>query len=246
MKKNRMMRLASGLLVAALLSTSAVSGTFAKYVTSDSATDTARVAKFGVVLTMQGSSMFSNEYDVGAADVTVKSADDANVVAPGTASGEDSAAFAISGTPEVAVKVDVAFDSFEDVVLKAGTYADLTTADPDDTFTLAEDYYPVVFTLTQTSAAGSNAVAEPLTGSLAEIEAYLSTWSAGAEFAPGTDLASEFELSWAWDFDDNGAGTNDAADTYLGQIAAGVVTEDEANYNLDLNYELTVKVTQID
>ncbi len=48
MKKNKMMRLASGLLVAVLLTTCMISGTFAKYTTTVSGTDTARVAKFEV------------------------------------------------------------------------------------------------------------------------------------------------------------------------------------------------------
>ena len=52
MKKNKMMRIASVLLVAVLLSTCAISGTFAKYVTSDSGSDTARVAKWGVEISL--------------------------------------------------------------------------------------------------------------------------------------------------------------------------------------------------
>ena len=48
MKKNRMMRVASALLVAVLLTTCAISGTFAKYVTTESGSDFARVAKWGV------------------------------------------------------------------------------------------------------------------------------------------------------------------------------------------------------
>lgn len=48
MKKNRMMRLASVLLVCVLLTTSVISGTFAKYVTEYTAEDTARVALFKV------------------------------------------------------------------------------------------------------------------------------------------------------------------------------------------------------
>lgn len=46
MKKNKMMRAASFLLVAVLLTTSVISGTFAKYVSTVSGTDTARVAKW--------------------------------------------------------------------------------------------------------------------------------------------------------------------------------------------------------
>ena len=61
MMKNKMMRAASILLVAVLLSTCAISGTFAKYVTTASGTDTARVAKWGVVITANGN-LFNKTY----------------------------------------------------------------------------------------------------------------------------------------------------------------------------------------
>lgn len=47
MRKNRMMRLASVLLVCVLLTTSVISGTFAKYTTTSSVNDSARVAYWG-------------------------------------------------------------------------------------------------------------------------------------------------------------------------------------------------------
>ncbi len=50
MKKNKMMRIASVLLVAVLLSTCAISGTFAKYTSSGSATATAIIAKWDIQL----------------------------------------------------------------------------------------------------------------------------------------------------------------------------------------------------
>ena len=50
MKKNRMMRLASVLLVCVLLTTSVISGTFAKYTSSATATDSARVAKWSILV----------------------------------------------------------------------------------------------------------------------------------------------------------------------------------------------------
>ena len=46
--KNRFLRLASGLFVLCLITTSVISGTYAKYVTGDNGNDTARVAKWGV------------------------------------------------------------------------------------------------------------------------------------------------------------------------------------------------------
>ena len=54
MKKNKMMRLASAVLVCTLLTTSVISGTFAKYTSTSSASDNARVAKWGVTLAANG------------------------------------------------------------------------------------------------------------------------------------------------------------------------------------------------
>lgn len=79
MKKNYMMRLAAVLLVLVLLSTCVISGTFAKYVTTGTADDSARIAKWGFNNTkVIKFDMFDGEYD------NVKSANGENVVAPGT------------------------------------------------------------------------------------------------------------------------------------------------------------------
>lgn len=48
MKKNIMMRLSAVLLVAVLLTTCVISGTWAKYTKTGAADETARVAAFGV------------------------------------------------------------------------------------------------------------------------------------------------------------------------------------------------------
>ena len=80
MKKNRMMRLASVLLVLTLLSTSVISGTFAKYTTSVTSNDKARVAKWGFEATNNSlviTDLFKNSYDG-----TVNS--EVDVIAPGT------------------------------------------------------------------------------------------------------------------------------------------------------------------
>lgn len=79
MKKNKMMRLASALLVAVLLTTCAISGTFAKYVSEASVTDQARVAKWGWGDTSISLDLFDDTYGD-----TVDASDDANVIAPGT------------------------------------------------------------------------------------------------------------------------------------------------------------------
>lgn len=51
MKKNKTLRAAGILFLATMLTTCMTAGTFAKYTTSDSANDSARVAKFGVTVT---------------------------------------------------------------------------------------------------------------------------------------------------------------------------------------------------
>lgn len=77
MRKNKMMRAASGLLVATLLTTSVISGTFAKYTTTTSGHDTARVAYWGFNEEKDTTiNLFSKTYD------NVSGAE--KVVAPGT------------------------------------------------------------------------------------------------------------------------------------------------------------------
>ena len=80
MKKNTMMRVASALLVAVLLTTCAISGTFAKYVTTATSNDSARVANWG----------FDNEASINIENLFLKAYDsgkvnsDTDVIAPGT------------------------------------------------------------------------------------------------------------------------------------------------------------------
>ena len=101
MKKNRMMRLASILLVCVLLTTSVISGTFAKYTTSFTTQDSARVAKWGFNDATLTIDLFASTYD----HVNGKGDD---VIAPGT-EGETTIVFVPQGmaAPEVAYKIIV-------------------------------------------------------------------------------------------------------------------------------------------
>ena len=244
MKKNKMMRIASVLLIAVLMTTCAISGTFAKYVTSDNGADTARVAKWGVTVEIANDlNLFNETYAI--TDTTVENTNitnsvavntaGTNLVAPGT---NNSITFTITGTPEVAVDVAIAMTVTSDVIIPANT--DIKQGNPNDTDettanVLAADYTPVVFTLTE---AGSNT---PIaSGTLTQIEAALEELS--AEYAPNTNLAKTYTLAWEWAF--SGTNTNDAADTYLGNVAAGTVTD--ANTSTAINFEFSITVTQID
>lgn len=248
MKKNKMMRLASSLLVAVLLTSSVISGTFAKYVTEDTANDSARVARFGVTVTVDGS-LFEDSYiDAPATGdtVTVKSlgAVGDNVVAPGTKNADNAFTFKITGTPEVDVKLTVEAEKLNDIYLGADTYSNMTTA-ADDEFTLADDYHPIKYTLKKEGVvvAGFDGV------TLEEIVQYLNDPVFDATYKAGTDLNGvtgfgNYELTWKWDFEDaTDMAKCDAADTFLGNIAAG--TASAANYSLITGFKLTIRVEQV-
>lgn len=235
------MRIACAILILTLLSTSVISGTFAKYVTTAEGNDTARVAKFGVVLTAE-SDIFAPEYakDGSGANtgVSVLADDTKDVVAPGTAG--TMTAFTIAGAPEVDVKVDVTLaqvDPISMVTLPAGTgYNNWTTADPADTYDVAANYYPVVWTLKQDGAVKA-------TGNLEAIQTYLTDTLSGVyEVEDDTfdALNGSWTLDWAWAYE-NG---KDAEDTTLGQVAAGVDTV--AGAVLNETFDFAITVTQLD
>ncbi len=249
MKKNNFMRIASVLMVLTLLSTCAISGTFAKYVTSDGSKDEARVAHFGVVVSATDDSNFETEYINTTNGLTVKSSSAETVVAPGTSG--TAIKFAITGTPEVATKIDIDMTITSDIHVKSGEHLNWTTGgDTTDIFDLTDAYYPVVFTLVQTSAAGVE-LATPVEiakGNLEAIKTALTDYAATATYAPNTNLGAEFELNWAWNFDTNDNTTNvvanNNADTLLGNVIAGTATD--SNVVTKIAYEITFTVTQVD
>ena len=160
MKKNKMMRLASAMMVMSLMTTSVISGTFAKYVTEDGATDKARVAKWGITV-QAGGNLFGTDYAANTDTVntpdsimagtstSVSSSDTDNIVAPGT-KNEKGYKIAINGTPEVAYEVTAVVDAnlattdvdaVEEIYLKAGTYGVMVKADGLNAATDMSKYY---------------------------------------------------------------------------------------------------------
>ena len=233
MKKNKILRLASVMLMLCLITTCAISGTFAKYTTSNDATDSARVAKWGVGIAITASTegedeVFVNEYAKdasgfdGITNTVVHASED--LVAPGT-TGEIT--IVLTGAPEVAFDFQVAVDITSDVVVPKNT-------DVGDTSVLAADYNPVKFTLKKDGVVVTGA--EKIT--LAELETKLEALS-GAKQANDTTFAATYTITWEWAFSGN-----DYADTYLGNVAAGTVTD--ANTKTNIEFEITVSATQID
>lgn len=220
MKKNKMMRIASVLLIAVIFTTCAISGTFAKYVTSGKGSDYARVAKFGVTVTGTADT-FKETYakddsSFTLAANTVVSTED--VVAPGT-SGE-MAAFTLSGTPEVAVRV-----TFAGTLELGDKWVDSTPA----------YYCPIEITVGSTVIKGKDYASADLFE--ADVNAKIATYS--NDYAANKDLSSIGSdapaISWKWTFE----GNDDVKDTYLGDQA-------DAGNAASISLNVTATVTQID
>lgn len=258
MKKNRMMRLASMLLVAVLVTTSTISGTFAKYVTSNSATDVARVAKFGVEVKSSGylfDKMYKDSKVTDVALSTVFSSTSEKVVAPGTNNADDPLTFMVTGTPEVDVNVKVEVSGGNEIFLKKGEHPNMTTGvvgDKMNMTALLDDYYPVVFTLKQTNELGTKVTTGKLSDIMTELNNLDQDYTAGANLA---DKVGGLELTWAWKFQETTGGPDaydiyDQCDTLLGDLAAGtaeaVDNVNAADYNLETDLAITITVTQLD
>lgn len=239
MKKNKMMRLASVLLVAVLMSTCAISGTFAKYVTKGTATSTARVAKFGVKVAADGA-LFSttyatkNEADIAEISAnSVISSDDKNVVAPGT-SGSLTETM-ITGKPEVAVRVtNEATVTLNDKWFVEGTFYCPIIIKVNDTTIDGKDY--------SDANSFASAVKTAIDGVTAEYEPNTDLGNLPAEAAKG------LSVSWEWPFEINNEDGSvnadiDKKDTALGDAAAGIPTGAQA---ANITIAVTTTVTQID
>lgn len=223
MKKNKMMRTASGLLVATLLTTSVISGTFAKYVSEGTGSDTARVAKWGVTAKVEGAT-FATAYD-NENSATVKSADTEKVVAPGTEGSL--AGITLSGTPEVKVKVSYkgAFELKGDWTVNDGFYC------------------PLVITVK--SASGTTEIKQSTNANTTKADFVKSVNDAIAsysqEYDPNTNLVDKTDenltVTWKWPF----SGENDAKDTDLGNTATK--TPETKN---EVKLDVTATVTQVD
>jgi len=242
MKKNKMMRLASCLLVAVLLTTSMISGTFAKYVTTNGGSDSASVAKFGVAINVNNDlGMFSTEYNKedGAykGTLSVKSEASDQIVAPGT---KGSMTFTITGKPEVATRVAVDFgEDTKAIQLAAGTYK-LPAGyfgDEETEVTTTAVYEPIKFYFG--NKAEDALVPEDYTMTLEQLKAAMVT-AFTKDYPVNYDFAGSenYTLAWSWAFE-NAVENVDFLDTYLGYQAATAAAQQEV-----LDFDITV--TQID
>ncbi len=228
MKKNVMMRFASLLLVMVLLTSSVISGTFAKYVTKAEGNDVARVADWGVTATVTGNAFKTNyertDNTYTVTSDTVVSSTAAKLVAPGT--NGTFGGVALTGSPEVAVRV-----SYEgtEVQINGWKLKDGTTF-----------YCPLEFNIN-----GDIIDGETYNNEAALEAALLAAITKGAgDYKPNTDLSTIDALNgaytWEWDFyvDDD----HDVKDTELGDLEAA---DPAVDANL-ISISVKCTVTQID
>ncbi len=236
MKKSVLFRVALVMLVLTMVTSCFVGGTFAKYVTSGEGADSARVAKFGVVVTGNGTAfaeMYDDEAVAAASYATVVSdltGDIKDLVAPGTKGNMVS--MTLAGKPEVNVEV-----SYEAEVELGDNWID-----KDDT---SKFYCPLKVTVAGTTLCGLdyNSADAFETAIEDNIAAYSKSYSAGTDLS--TVAGDSLAVSWEWPFVADGTYAvnqqTDPKDTFLGDRAAENV-DDAATITL----AVTTTVTQID
>lgn len=232
MKKNAMLKIAAILMVAVLLTTCAISSTFAKYVTDGAtATHVGRVAKWNVKIEASATGLFGTNYDdgeiaAGGDDVASVVTPKDNVVAPGTGNSA-SLATTLTGKPEVAfvLTTDATVD------LGSGWMVDLDGAGAGEaTFycplkvKVNGQATPIAMNYDYTNRLNQPAKVTTAATFAEAIE--LAIEAAGTrEFAAGTDLTSvtvPVTVEWAWDFSTNADG--DKSDTLLGDAGTATIS----------------------
>ncbi len=226
MKRINTTKLLVLLLSLCLITSSFVGGTLAKYVTTGEATDSARVAKWGITFADTASETFSLTYDTNDSNKDVYSIGGDDVVAPGTSG---SATFQMSGQPETKYQVTMTMDEAinSDVFLVKGNYAypadagyvGMNIADTDfvttDSYLTDAKYLPIEYTVALTSTNGT--ITSSPNGSyrtLAEVKTKLDAVKVDFDANKGCDVS--LTISWKWAFDNQ----NDKMDTVLGDIIA--------------------------
>lgn len=229
MKKNVMMRIASILLVCVLATTCGISGTFAKYVTSSTMNDTARVAYWGF---KEAASQEFELFKSGDAGVLN---DGDGLLAPGSF---DTAKFTFKYVDGENTAPEVDY-TFEITVTTTSADTDLLDANPNFYWVLNDKAFKTFAEL--------KAAIESLDGDAAKYEA----GNLPAAFYTDGD-ATEHTIGWMWLFEvgdtppvgmpDEIGGTpivaveNDAGDTLMGNA----VDLD------DLAITITITATQVD
>lgn len=216
-KKNHTMRIAAGVMTAALLSTCAISSTFAKYTSESTGTATARVAKWDILFgddepTMSETftfDLYSTLYDTTAdsTETHVKTDDDVKRIAPGT---QGSFAVKITNNSEVTAKYTVSF--------AIGYIGDTANTEPVKNVTI-----PLQFSM-DGSTNWTTDITDLNIADTAAVELGMTD----------SDKSATYTVYWKWDYEDTTDNNRDKNDTILGTAGA------------EIQITATVTATQVD
>ena len=236
MKKNKMMRLAAILLVCVLMTTSVISGTFAKYVTSVESSDKARVAYWGFQAenAMKITDLFSKAYGS-----TVESVNGDDVLAPGTygkttfqfAWDEDTTAW--DGAKVNVTGPEVAYEFKIEVV---DVIDDLIDENPNIQWALVKGNVDVATISADEWKRWDDMVAEikALSGDASGVKQY------GPNTLPGAFTKDDdtYTIAWQWLINDSNAedDAQNVRDTLMGN----------AQLLDDCSITITITATQVD
>ncbi len=227
MKKK--MPIIGGLLLAVVVTGYAVSGTYAKFTASETVTDTARVAKFGLSLkqpTEVSATLFSSVYGENVKTTEKESeaenAQTIHVVAPGT-SGKYTF-YLDSSAIETAYKLSATGTTVTNGV-------QLTTASD------SVDYNPIKFAVYKGSKTLTASDWKDFNNNSLETE--LNTVLGDTIYGPGETNAftetNPITIEWKWDYDDStNSGINDVNDTKLATTLANSASAKKIEVNLKL------------
>lgn len=236
MNRNRLMKASAFLLVSTMATSCFVGSTFAKYVSEGEGSDSARVAKWGVKVEVTGDGFKTeygkDDYNSNVDGNTVISSTEEKVVAPGTKG--TFGGVKITGTPEVAVKVET---------IATVDLSGWNVADSD------EFYCPLKFTVGDTTINGLDYSSSTAGGEGSFENAIKDAIQKATtkQLEAGTDLSTvgdDITYSWEWPFEKatgTAADQDNELDTLLGNNAADGDTGNDPTISITVN----TKVTQI-
>lgn len=232
MKKNKLFLLGLFVVFAAVLSLSLVSNTLAKYTSSKTGSDSARVAKWGIVMTVTGNDVLYDD-DTTTDDVVKFSVSANNLAAPGT--HQKLTTIALTGTPEVSYKITVDVDlNLQNWDISGVEYCPLV---------FNVDGTPISFNtnVADLETAVEKAIAAAIAGGTGDSATDSTMYSGGKTYTQtykaGTAVpasANAVEVNWTWAF----LGDNEK-DTALGNQAAN-------DYPAAIDFKLSITVEQTD
>lgn len=218
------------LMMAVIITSYSVSGTYAKYVSEIDLADEARVAKWEIGLetdAMKTLDLFQVSYEYvkngGNTVVALPNVDTTtdNVVAPGT---RGQYTFALTGTIETNYRINVT----------------ATGSNTVKTIYEGNEYDPIKFYVSEQDNLNIDDVdaADLLTFDelLTSLNA-LYSGTADKVYAPGEVNVPSYTIYWKWDF--AGADTIDKADTTLGEEIAADTTSHKINLSINIKAEQT-------